>query len=370
MLNLKKILIFLIIFTASCHSTYIKTDEMIVNEPPSESEPTERLPTTTINIKDILDGIVKEESQRVEELKAIFTENDSIPQSAEASISKELNSDETKPIFTGDIFEIHLTIKHNWSDDFVDPKSKKFTDLSKLIDTDLISFFDNQLNKDNSIKRGSFMLKNVLPSSTDSYIYVTFIAESSENVTGQIMYEKIENWLLLYNKFYELEFLSNGFEFKALTNEELKKFDGHIECDNQFCNPTPEQSTKASNLFPKESETTEELPELLLQSASTEECKPNEKINRGSTSIYIFDNNHECVDNVKKRSLLSNSQQCSGASQNRDIENESSNGSENYDELVVAASENYPQTSKVDDAKDDEVIVVVRKRGDKVFIEI
>ena len=235
MSNLQNTLIFLVIFTTNCcHSTYIKTDELIFTEPPLESELNEELLTTsTVNIQDILNEMAKEDSEKVEEIKSIFTENISTPLSVEAPIIPELNSDETKTIFTGDIFEIHLTIKHNWSDDFVDPRSKKFTDLSKLIDTDLISFFDNQLNKDNSIKRGSFMLKNVLPSSTDNYLYVTLIAESSENVTGQIMYEKIENWLLLYTKFYELEFLSEGFEFKAVTNEELKKFDKHIECDNR-----------------------------------------------------------------------------------------------------------------------------------------
>ena len=125
---------------------------------------------------------------------------------------------------------------------------------------------------------------------------------------------------------------------------------------------------KNSNLFSQESETSEEVAELLLQSTSADECTPNEKFNRGSTSIFIFDNNQKCVENVKKRSLLSNSQQCNGLSQN--IESESSNVSESDDDLVVAASENHPQTSKVNDATDDEVIVVVRKRGDKVFIEI
>jgi len=235
MSKLQNIFIFILISTITfCHSTYIKTDEMNVTEPPPEPELTEKLPTTTaVNIQDILNEIIKEDSEKVEEVKAISIENISISQSAEVPKSSELSSDETRPIFTGDLFEIHLTIKRNWSDDFVDQKSKRFKELEKLIDTDLISFFDNQLNKDNSIKRGSFLLKNILPSITDKYLYVTLIAETSENVTGQIMYDRIENWLLLYNKFYDLEVLREGFDFKSITNKDLEKFDKHIECDNR-----------------------------------------------------------------------------------------------------------------------------------------
>lgn len=235
MSNIQNIFIFIIISTITfCHSTYIKTDELNVTEPPPESELTEELPTTTaVNIQDILNEIIKEVSEKVEEVKTISVENVSISQSAEVPKSSELNSEETRPIFTGDLFEINLTIKRNWSDDFVDQKSKQFKELEKLIDTDLISFFDNQLNKDNSIKRGSFVLKNILPSIIDNYLYVTLIAETSENVTGQIMYERIENWLLLYNKFYDLEVLREGFNFKSITNEDLNKFDQHIECDNR-----------------------------------------------------------------------------------------------------------------------------------------
>jgi len=128
-----------------------------------------------------------------------------------------------------------------------------------------------------------------------------------------------------------------------------------------FCTQTPESY---SNHFTQEKETSEEVP---LESSSTDECSPNEKFNRGSTSIYIFDNNHKCVENVRKRSLLLSSQQCSG---NAHLESDSSNGSEGDDDLVVASSELHPQTDKPENMKDDEVIVVVRKRGDKVFIEI
>ena len=129
-----------------------------------------------------------------------------------------------------------------------------------------------------------------------------------------------------------------------------------------YCAKTPESS---SNHFSQEQETSEELP---LESASSDECSPNEKFNRGSTSIYIFDNNHKCVENVRKRSLLSSPQECSRNAQN--FENDSSHGSEGNDDLVVAASELHPQTDKSENMKDDEIIVVVRKRGDKVFIEI
>lgn len=66
------------------------------------------------------------------------------------------------------------------------------------------------------------------------------------------------------------------------------------------------------------------------------------------------------MESVKKRSL--------GTKCNRfQQKNESGNSTSEDEDLDVAASEVHAKSMS---EKDDEVIVVVRKRGDKVFIEI
>lgn len=90
--------------------------------------------------------------------------------------------------------------------------------------------------------------------------------------------------------------------------------------------------------FPKESN---EIP--------LTECS-KEKIERGSTSIYIFES-HQCIDGVRNPTF-----------DRKSIED----GSEIMSNEKCA--KNVKRSTKSDEIE-DETVIVVRKRGNKVFIE-
>lgn len=83
----------------------------------------------------------------------------------------------------------------------------------------------------------------------------------------------------------------------------------------------------------------------------------SEKIQRGSTSIYIFERDQDCVNNVRKQ-----------------MDGDKSQSMENSYPKEVAdenkCGKNFKRSAHVEENDDkEETVVIVRKRGKKVFIE-
>lgn len=76
-----------------------------------------------------------------------------------------------------------------------------------------------------------------------------------------------------------------------------------------------------------------------------ETCAPREEIQRGSTSIFIFEDQN-CVNQVKSK--FGNSESCESVKNQVKKREIDGNGDEDFEQTVV----------------------VVKKRGNKVFIEI
>lgn len=89
-----------------------------------------------------------------------------------------------------------------------------------------------------------------------------------------------------------------------------------------------------------------------------------EKIKRGSTSIYIFENHQECVDSVRGKVSKSSSDD-DGVDENDSMMS--------ADEPEKKASSEEHQCGKnvkrSADDEEEETVILVRKRGNKVFIE-
>lgn len=89
-------------------------------------------------------------------------------------------------------------------------------------------------------------------------------------------------------------------------------------------------------------------------STKSSQCS-QETIQRGQTSIYIFDNHHEaCADTVRNE-----------ITKHKDDDHEHSDETpEPFDDKKCS------KTVKRSAKDEEETIVVVKKRGNKVFIEI
>ena len=84
------------------------------------------------------------------------------------------------------------------------------------------------------------------------------------------------------------------------------------------------------------------------------ECN-REKIQRGSTSIFIIEANQKCVDGVRNGIYKKD-------------DNESSEMTSNNDD-VNPCSRTFKRSTK-DESVEDETVIVIKKRGNKVFIEL
>lgn len=114
-------------------------------------------------------------------------------------------------------------------------------------------------------------------------------------------------------------------------------------------------------------ENTTELPqsESLLEDSENGAELPHstchlEKIQqRGSTSIYIMQAHPQCDDEVR------NSVHKEGNAPHEEVDNdEKTQGDESYDQC----SRNFKRSAK--EELEDETVVVIKKRGNQVFIEI
>jgi hypothetical protein len=143
-----------------------------------------------------------------------------------------INDDiETDHILTENLFEIRLTIKGDWDDSLIDRNSPKFRELARTIDTELSSLIENEKNA-NLMPPNSFRLMNLVPSISTGYLYAIIVGENNANVTLQEIEDAIDIKLRMYSRLYEVEAEINGFEVKAITNEDLQKFDDILQCDS------------------------------------------------------------------------------------------------------------------------------------------
>lgn len=104
-------------------------------------------------------------------------------------------------------------------------------------------------------------------------------------------------------------------------------------------------------------------------SKSQSQCN-RETIQRGSTSIYIFESQQHCFESVRDGIVKGSD------GPHADVENSSEMmGDDPRADVVDAQETSSDETKKCTksfkrSANEDEIVVVVRKRGDKVFIEI
>lgn len=82
-----------------------------------------------------------------------------------------------------------------------------------------------------------------------------------------------------------------------------------------------------------------------------------EKIERGSTSIYIFEHKEDCMESVTN-TIQANSPADDDPEVMADKPTECENSARNF------------KRSTVDEEKEEETVIIVRKRGNKVFIEL
>lgn len=211
MSNKLQILILLAQFLTLTVSTYIKTDETVA---------------------------VLNEDHEIVTFNPALSNNDS---QSEEVVSTTLASQEvgtsnesqlTEHVLTGDLFLIHVTIKHDWTDEFTDKNSKAFRTFAEQVENEMISFIDNRKNIENSITRENFMVKNVLKSNMDGYVYVTIVMEATNHVSGQFVYDELDLQLRIYNKIYEMETSIEGFGVESIAYNYLENFDNHVDCDN------------------------------------------------------------------------------------------------------------------------------------------
>lgn len=98
-----------------------------------------------------------------------------------------------------------------------------------------------------------------------------------------------------------------------------------------------------------------------------------EKIERGLTSIYIFENRNECVESVRNQIVKSHTD-------SHEQENDSGmvSGDSNASEKLNPCGKNVKRSTGDDsygsvegnESAEEETVIIVKKRGNRVFIEL
>lgn len=86
-------------------------------------------------------------------------------------------------------------------------------------------------------------------------------------------------------------------------------------------------------------------------------CK-SEKIQRGSTSIYVFED-QKCVNGVRNKLSKTNDDDFDGSQ----MLNDQAGGSDHHE--ARACGKSFKRSTN----DDEEIVVVIKKKGDKVFVE-
>lgn len=262
-----------------------------------------------------------------------------------------ITSDETVQamLAPGKLFRLKMTVEQVWSDEYENWESETFKKLAAGLGAELIDFIDNSKEaKDPNMTIFQLVKVQPVPQSMDK-VYVTFIVSSKEVISGEDLKDVLSSQINIYNQIYAYNVTLEGFSFEAINKEEAETYDGvkGIFCDEfqgefwfqsseivELMNSTPPAPTTSAPVV--------ETSSMAIEK-QTFECG-SEKIQRGSTSIYILEGKEECVEAVRSYKLK--------------------------DETDNEPEECPKSTTKRSTSDDDETVVVIRKRGNKVFIEI
>ncbi|CRL07756.1 CLUMA_CG020710, isoform A [Clunio marinus] len=329
----------------------IPIDSIHSDEPPTIFETTEFHEEFTLKSFDLI----------TESSEIIETENTEEPSKSMSA------SDETKHVKTinsGTCFRLMMTVVEKWSDEYLNRNSEKFKTLASGLGMELIDLIDNS-KESTEPNMTTFKLVEVVPSKdSPDKIYVTFIVTSKNEISGEDLSIAVSTQISLYQSIYEYSATSDGFVVENISEEIAESYD----VENIACN-SGERFHFALNATSKESlEQPREMHEPVenLEFHSNLQCK-QEKIERGSTSIYIFDSQQNCADSVRRKFSENNLKELNDGEYEDDMmadEAEKEDKNKNFD-----CEKNFK--SSIDEKNfADETVIVIRKRGNKVFVEL
>lgn len=137
--------------------------------------------------------------------------------------------EETKPIYTGPIFEMILTAKGDFSDDLKDKDSKKFKEFSSNLDAELIYVLEESLAS--NITPGQFKVVNVLPSNLPGFLYISILIEINEE--DAIKWEKaIEKRIQEKGIFVDMKAVMQAYTWMKVKRYDLWMYEKHTECQS------------------------------------------------------------------------------------------------------------------------------------------
>lgn len=158
----------------------------------------------------------------------LSTEDLPTESSEEKPISNESNSaglTEPAEIDDGLYFRLMMTVKQNWTEDFLDRKSESFVSLSKGLGSELIDLIDNS-KEAKEPNMTIFKLVDVQPSQqSQENIYVTFVVSAKKEISGEDLSNAVQNQISIYGAIYNYEATKEKFVVEKITDEEAKEME-------------------------------------------------------------------------------------------------------------------------------------------------
>lgn len=154
-----------------------------------------------------------------------------IPISNESRSTDELT--EPADIENGSFFKLMMTVKQDWTDEFMDRKSEPFNKLAEGLGGELIDLIDNS-QESKEINMTSFHLVEVQPSKeSEGKVYATFVVSAKKEISGEDLSIAIKNRVALYGAVYNYEATNEGFVVANITEEEAKEMESEkIACSS------------------------------------------------------------------------------------------------------------------------------------------
>lgn len=209
----KTFLSVLLLFGA-CNASSLKLTDKLLTEGASEIQ---NFATT-----ELVDGLSTDEPTYSETTGTDRYDEQSIVNSPASMVSIEsLRSDETKAveIHNGSLFRLMMTIFTTWDDDFMEPSSETFKNLSNGLGSELIDFIDNS-QEATELNVTNFKLVEVQPSKDSmEKIYVTFLVSSKKELSGEDLSIAISNRIILYGGIYDYKATVEGFVLENISQE-------------------------------------------------------------------------------------------------------------------------------------------------------
>lgn len=158
------------------------------------------------------------------EIEVTEAHNDELP------IENSANSQETQPIQTISNYDLILTIKGKFHDDFKDKNSKIFKDFSSTLDAELIYVIEAEFEKV-SVPLGTFQLSNVLPSNLRDFLLLSILVKVDENDAEKFL-NAIEKRIVEKGVLVEIEAIIQGFSWVKVKESDLWLYENHNECQS------------------------------------------------------------------------------------------------------------------------------------------